>query len=535
MPEVSALPACDEQQYKFIPRNVTRQRELPPVAYNLIALAPWFSMECTQAYLASARLDPIRAFIFYKPNNSSNKPQGADSPVWSLEDDGAWKKNNQFPIFAISGTEGSNMMTQLSLYSGNVTSVPNGTDIERIYEPKGGDLVRIWTQLNMDDPTDMPALWSFFLIVIGALLAIISGVSLTMHFVQRRRRNSLERRVCSGEVDLEAMGIIRLIVPASHVESFPLFTYQRNPDSASPPLTPIDAEISQTTGTARTTRRARKQPRSRRIAPPDPVRSPTVRSQRSSIAYGFGTAATNFQPNCQICLEMFEHRVTIVRELPCYHIFHPECIEEFLTKNSSLCPMCKHCMLPRGFSPKITNGMVRRERAITRLRERVDLDDYSLESGERKSWLWVGKLHWPKSSQSTQTTIDSTPMSPLGKSRPALPGHDTPKNAPATEALETSLHGNAPITSESADQLEEQAEQLRRSAPTKTNRRRKKQSRELNALSTQPEHGEETIKHEGRGSPSSFARERMRQMAARNAPVDDPDANRRKCKFPICS
>jgi hypothetical protein len=85
------------------------------------------------------------------------------------------------------------------------------------------------------------------------------------------------------------------------------------------------------------------------------------------------------QPTCSICLDDFEHNQTIVRELPCSHIFHPDCIDSFLRDNSSLCPMCKKSALPQGyFVTDVTNAMVRRERLIRRIRERVEtitLDD----------------------------------------------------------------------------------------------------------------------------------------------------------------
>jgi hypothetical protein len=67
----------------------------------------------------------------------------------------------------------------------------------------------------------------------------------------------------------------------------------------------------------------------------------------------------------------------MVRELPCQHIFHPECVDAFLSTSSSLCPMCKKSALPRGYCPAIiTNAMVRRERVVRRIRERVDGPDH---------------------------------------------------------------------------------------------------------------------------------------------------------------
>ena len=531
VPQVTSVPSCDAQQYDFIPRNVTRRQQLPPSNFNVVAIAPWFSIDCTLAYLRSASHGPIRAFIFYKPNNSTNKPQEVDSPVWNLDDNGAWRKNYHFPIFAIPGLEGQKIMTQLSLYSGNVNQVPHGPKLSQLFGPNPNDYVRIWTDLTLENSTNVPAVWAFVLIVIGALLLIISAVSLTMHFVQRRNRKSLKRRVQSGEVDLEAMGIKRLTVPATHVKEFPLFTYNAEPDLVDAPPVPSSPGANPSPPSKK-----RKGRRPEHRAPPTDsttvvgsrstrsVRS--IRSKRSSITGTGDTTATNNQPNCHICLCSFEHRSSIIRELPCGHIFHPACIDEFLTQNSSLCPMCKHCMLPRGYSPKITNGMVRRERAVRRLRERVDLEDSSFESSDTKLKEWGKRLFSSHgtAAPTTTTTAADVPMTPLSASQPAsdqaepdAPAVATPNATADTESDETQGTTNASPMAPVA----------------KNGRPRKPRPRALRLLPTHHEEGDpkEAVPQVGRSSPSSFARERMRQIAAKNAPFDDPDHQRPRCKI----
>ncbi|CAG8687037.1 439_t:CDS:2, partial [Ambispora leptoticha] len=44
---------------------------------------------------------------------------------------------------------------------------------------------------------------------------------------------------------------------------------------------------------------------------------------------------------CAVCLEDFVETEQ-VKELPCAHIYHPNCIERWLTKVSGVCPMCKY-------------------------------------------------------------------------------------------------------------------------------------------------------------------------------------------------
>ncbi|KAL7943077.1 hypothetical protein V8C42DRAFT_329588 [Trichoderma barbatum] len=547
VPNISRMPSCDSQQYDFIPRNVTRRANLPPTNYNLIAIAPWFSIDCTLAYLAAARADPIRAFIFYKPNNSSNKPQDVYSPVWDLDDDGAWRKQNQYPVFAVSGLEGQKMMTQLSLYSGTVNQIPHGEEISQLYGPNPKDYVRIWTELNMRNPTNIPALWIFFLIVIGALLFIIGGISLILHLIQRRRRISLRRRVASGEVDLEAMGIKRLTVPSTFVQGFPLYTYNQDPDSLTNPPTPSSPGMRP----SRPGKSSRRNHRHERNAPSDIV-SPSERSVRStrsvrskrSCITGSDTTATNFQPKCLICLDRFEHRVTIIKELPCGHIFHPDCIDEFLLENSSLCPMCKHCMLPPGYCPHITNGMVRRERALRKLRGRVDLDYSSLESGESKFRGWGRKIF----GSGTHATSPDVPLTPI---KSIKPGRDTVGNKTPTSSEQTvtdteairEVHSTTPSgttvmdISESDDDVvgETPPAESQNPAPA-TRAKRRPQPRALRLLPTAPEGVELVIAHPTGGhSPSSFARERMREIASQNAPFDDPDLKRPKWRRVVSS
>ena len=43
---------------------------------------------------------------------------------------------------------------------------------------------------------------------------------------------------------------------------------------------------------------------------------------------------------CAICVEDFQNGER-VKELPCKHIFHPTCVDEWLNNHSSLCPLCK--------------------------------------------------------------------------------------------------------------------------------------------------------------------------------------------------
>lgn len=190
-----------------------------------------------------------------------------------------------------------------------------------------------------------------------------------MHWIQRRRRRQLRQRVVTGEVDLEVLGIKRLTVPQELLDKMPLYTYGTvRPEPA----------VSDTQPPARAEKDLSSASGSRSSSPAPDVR-PAPAMMR---AHSYRPTALD-QPTCPICLDDFvapnpatNESGNTVRELPCHHIFHPECVDTFLRDNSSLCPMCKTSCLPKGFCPKnVTNAMVRRERIMRRNRERGNTDE----------------------------------------------------------------------------------------------------------------------------------------------------------------
>ena len=225
-----------------------------------------------------------------------------------------------------------------------------------------------------------------------------------MHWFQRRRRANLQRRIVNGQVDLAELGIIkRLTVPREMLDKLPLQLYSIDEKPASFPLrqgqdsrefladlnpTRDDGEekspeisilprrnSDSTDLRASTTSISTFPPRYLSASPnamnnnsqkgaviasiPLPPDSPTA-SKLSRFS----------QPTCAICLDDFVASQTTIRVLPCDHIFHPDCVDDFLLKSSSLCPMCKASVLPKGYCPtRVTNAMVRRERRLQIIRQ----------------------------------------------------------------------------------------------------------------------------------------------------------------------
>ena len=375
VPDLDDDDPCVDISSQYIASNVTRQANLPQTDFTLIALAPWISVECTKAYLAAAHLDPARAFLFYLVDNGivngtfngSAQPPPINSPAWDLHDGGAWRSGNSFPIYAIPTDVGNQLMHELSLYSGNMTEVPNGHAISELPNVDPRDYVRLYTEIDTVNSSSLPSLWVFLLIVVGILVVMLAATSAAMHLIQRARRNSLRRRILNREVDLEALGIKRLTVPQEIIDKCPLFTYNCEDEKLPRQATAAGPESSQSATELLETHEGS------HSVDPRPASGDEIVSNHSSLAHIFLPYS---QPTCPICLEDFVSEETPIRELPCGHIFHPACIDSFLSNNSSLCPMCKKSVLPQGYCPtRITNSIVRRERNLRRLRSRVTITE----------------------------------------------------------------------------------------------------------------------------------------------------------------
>ena len=143
---MDASDPCVNQSLPYIPTNVTRQANLPHEDYRLVAIAPWFSVSCTLAYLAAARQDPIRAFIFYPVDNGTGPLPPASDQMWGLHDGGQWRSHNKYPVYAVPGRVGHTLMTHLSHYSGNMTDVENGHFLTEMYDAR--DYARIYTDIK---------------------------------------------------------------------------------------------------------------------------------------------------------------------------------------------------------------------------------------------------------------------------------------------------------------------------------------------------------------------------------------------------
>ena len=114
-------------------------------SFSLVGLAPWISAKCSMDYLAAARRTRTRAMLFYIPDSGSQQPPAVSDSVWDVDDGGRWKSDNDFPVYAVSGEAGAELMEQMVAYSGDVDDVPFGDNIRKGFGP---GFVKLYAQFE---------------------------------------------------------------------------------------------------------------------------------------------------------------------------------------------------------------------------------------------------------------------------------------------------------------------------------------------------------------------------------------------------
>lgn len=64
------------------------------------------------------------------------------------------------------------------------------------------------------------------------------------------------------------------------------------------------------------------------------------------------TRGSEYEQHCSICLNNYVRNQRL-RVLPCEHVYHTKCIERWLTKMCTKCPLCRHDLLDE-FPPEKT-------------------------------------------------------------------------------------------------------------------------------------------------------------------------------------
>ena len=114
--------------------------------FDLVGLAPWISPECSMDYLAAARRSSrTRAVLFFIPDSGSEQPPAVSDSMWDVGDGGRWKSENDFPVYALSGTTGAELVEQMVAYLGDVDDVPFGPEAR---QELGPGFVKLFAQIE---------------------------------------------------------------------------------------------------------------------------------------------------------------------------------------------------------------------------------------------------------------------------------------------------------------------------------------------------------------------------------------------------
>jgi len=148
-PDLLPTSECINASAPYVPANATRLANLPNTDYDLVAIAPWVSPQCVQEYLSSARdvEGLVRGFLFYLPSdNGTETPPEVNSQVWGLGDGGSWKRDNNYPVYAIPGASAGILMEASALYSRNISELPYGNLLVEKYNST--DYVRLLVDIG---------------------------------------------------------------------------------------------------------------------------------------------------------------------------------------------------------------------------------------------------------------------------------------------------------------------------------------------------------------------------------------------------
>ncbi|KAI8908663.1 hypothetical protein DFJ77DRAFT_442428 [Powellomyces hirtus] len=222
------------------------------------------------------------------------------------------------------------------LFVQSATQVLNATNQERWFAPTvaldemtAADverMVRMGTDVSLRPVGGAPASdmgerrrpfsWSYFVWPTFFAIVLMSAI---WAWLYRRHCSAAAQRRLAADVELHetittnvARQKTKTVLDASAVAALPLHTFHANAgrDRDADPVSLVSSSAS--------------------------IRSKVTNSDNTEL---------ETLDVCAICLENYVDG-DVLRKLPCAHLFHPECIDTWLTAESAECPLCKSLVVP---------------------------------------------------------------------------------------------------------------------------------------------------------------------------------------------
>ncbi|EPX75139.1 ubiquitin-protein ligase E3 [Schizosaccharomyces octosporus yFS286] len=288
-------------------------------SFGLIALAPFD--KCAPNYAHRAMSDNADAILFYNASTYADSETNFDSFTRKIS--GSFLSN--LPMLLISHSYGLRFEDALTFYSApNIQLLPDNGMLVHKY----GDInakARLGTPVYRGQGTFKTLSWFYILIAIIAGIFLIVSVYIILHFTGilsgfyrtlRRagapipqRFTTTRKKSKSSPVKKELLETFPVRLYTVSEPTLPSATYQTTNDSA---LSLSGSENSKN--------------------------DPALNEVRPVNHYD--------QNECTICLCDYSDDHKLYRELPCLHIYHPDCIDPYLLNISDKCPVCKQSVLP---------------------------------------------------------------------------------------------------------------------------------------------------------------------------------------------
>ncbi|CAG8628952.1 1757_t:CDS:1 [Cetraspora pellucida] len=278
-----------------------------------------------------------------------------------------YENNTNIPIFIVGDL--SFLITQLEYVTKNYNKMKNENQV-----------LRVTFTIAQAAPVNS---WLFAMFAVGGILVTSFFISILIHMRLYRLRRNHQEEIRRQRIADEITGMRKWTLDQDDIDSLPVFTYSKKTATSNKSIEVSTSEEvdekDNPTATNKTnensgdksngdveTKESSTVPHS--LSHKSSVRSTkstrstisnrstkSARSQKAiSNAVSLYTSTDSTQnplssdddydmlleETCAICLEDFDDGDKI-RELPCRHCYHVECIDPWLTTKSSSCPLCK--------------------------------------------------------------------------------------------------------------------------------------------------------------------------------------------------